>query len=204
MFFSIVSFSVIIIAIGGLISALQVANYPIGSTIKHWWQEAVEAWSAAPKNGWLSKKTIRNLSYFLGLDLVVVLALTGLIQPWLFNQNMSGFLLILHMTAAPFFAISLALVALYWSYAQRYSGEKNRLIMKIKLCFWSVLFLGVLVILSSALSMFPVAGSSAQQVLISLHKYGALLLVVIILMHIYYLTLLKIKPAKKAKSKSIK
>ena len=120
----------------------------------------------------------------------------------------SGWLLFVHCAAAPVFAVSLTLLTLTWSEACRfkkhdwewakhcggYLGGRqdlpaDRFNAGQEAFFWVVALLGLAVILTGLGRMVPVLDATGQAALYQIHRYGALLLFLGFLVHLYLATL---------------
>ncbi len=154
---------------------------------------------------------IRKLVYLLALLCFLVLVITGFYPVLVLEESIHGYWLILHTIFAPVFVICLAILAVMW--AENYSFNKNDwpLMGKIfggktvndtdikkscqersrgnillqKICFWLIIFLALPVILSIVLSMLPLFGTEGQELLLQLHRYSALLLALVVIVHTY-------------------
>ncbi len=154
----------------------------------------------------------RKLLYLLALLCFVVLLITGFYPVLIRGEQISGYLLMLHATFAPVFAGCLAVLAVMWADNCRFnkddwpwlqrilkretasdkSGtEKHTLIQRI--CFWLIVMLALPVILSAVLSMFPLFGTRGQEFLLDTHRYSALLLALIIIVHTYLIIRTKVQ-----------
>ncbi len=147
---------------------------------------------------------LRGLFYLLTLLLFLVLAVTGFIPVVLFGKHLTGVLLLVHATAAPIFALSLAILSLLWAHRQRFTEENWESVKDLaarrqvepghlydvcwKVCFWLVLFFALPLILSITLGVFPLFGTDGQETLVFLHGISALLLMVTAVIHTYTLT----------------
>jgi hypothetical protein len=146
----------------------------------------------------------RWLSFLIRVSFIA-LAITGFI-PVIFGATVSGFGLILHVIAAAIFAVCLAIMALLLAHPRRFNEkdwqslqhfiEKRNVTKKSrpqfmaladKITFWLILLLALPVILSVALSMYTFFGTDAQEVLLLVHGYTALLLLLIVIMRVYIL-----------------
>jgi cytochrome b subunit of formate dehydrogenase len=151
---------------------------------------------------------LRKLLYLLTLLCFVVLAVTGFYRPLVMDEHLSGYLLMIHATFAPVFAICVAILALMWAHQNRFKtadwpgllrvlrrfikmktadeqddGGQSYLVQKI--AFWLIIFLTLPVILSIVLGMFPIFGTEGQQFLLNLHRYSTLALTLTAIVHIY-------------------
>ncbi|MHC4485197.1 MAG: cytochrome b/b6 domain-containing protein [Planctomycetota bacterium] len=122
-------------------------------------------------------------------------------------STISGYLMMVHATFAPVFAVCLAVLAVMWArrcrldqsdcpplqyILQRVTRLKTagELLCKSsrlgqKVTFWLIIFLALPLILSIILSMFPLFGTHWQELLLSMHRYTALVFVLVVIVHIY-------------------
>jgi hypothetical protein len=128
---------------------------------------------------------IRKLAYLLMLLSVAVLAVTGLGTFFLGKSPMSGWTLMLHASAAPAFAIGLALVSLTWARMGGFS-------------LWLVLASGLVVILSGVVPMTPVFGTNGQHFLFWTHCYSAVVVAASVLLHVVRVVVSKRAPSTEA------
>ncbi|KAA3660158.1 MAG: hypothetical protein DWQ10_07325 [Calditrichaeota bacterium] len=186
MLFSIISLLVCIVAFVWLFTALRATGISASEMIK-WWRHQFKYYrTQARANGWLNKSSLRNLSYFFALDFLLILGITGFIQPWLFIKPMSGLLLMLHLTVAPLFSLALLFFVLFWAHKQRLVKEETSLNLRLKICFWTTLILASSAIIAIGLSMFPLAGTQAQIILLAVHKYVAVALIAAVIVYSFY------------------
>jgi cytochrome b subunit of formate dehydrogenase len=146
---------------------------------------------------------LRKLLYLLALVCFVVLVVTGFYPRLVLGRSIYGYWIMLHTTAAGVFSVCLAVLAVmwadncrfdknYWPWLQRLlrrepvnkaSGERYELAQRI--CFWLIILLALPVILSVVSTMFPFFGTNWQELLLNIHRYGALSLALIIIVHTY-------------------
>jgi cytochrome b subunit of formate dehydrogenase len=150
----------------------------------------------------------RKLVYFIVLACFGVLVVTGFGPSLIVGEHPAGYLLMLHVTAAPIFAVSLAVLTLMWAYRCRFDQNDWRWLLRLlrrevgdkkphpersgfgqKVFFWLLVLFALSVILSITLSMFPLFGTQGQEFLSQLHRYSALLLVITAIAHTYLLLL---------------
>ena len=147
---------------------------------------------------------LRGLFYLLTLALFLILAITGFVPVVFFGGHLTGILLLVHVTAAPVFALSLALLSLLWAHRQRFTAENWETITTLaarkhvapdrlgdlgrKICFWLILFFALPLILSIILGVFPLFGTEGQESLVLLHGISALLLTITAVVHTYTVT----------------
>jgi len=154
---------------------------------------------------------LRKLVFLLALLCFVVLLATGFFPRLVLEKPISGYWLMIHATFSPVFAACMAVLAVmwahncrldknYWPWLQRImqrkttdmsAGEKHELTLKVT--FWIIIFLALPLILSPVLSMFPIFGTHWQELLAQLHRYVALSLALVVIVHIYLLILTQAK-----------
>jgi cytochrome b subunit of formate dehydrogenase len=153
---------------------------------------------------------LRILVYLLALLCFVVLAVTGFYPTLVLGEHISGYLLMIHATFAPVFAICLAVLAVMWASRCRLNYSDwpwfQRLVRRLtlvegageqahcessslgqKITFWLIIFLALPLILSIVLSMFPLFGTHWQELFLSTHRWTALVFALIVIVHTYLL-----------------
>lgn len=151
---------------------------------------------------------LRKLVYLLALLCFVVLAVTGFYPTLVLGEHISGYLVMIHATFAPIFAVCLAVLAVMWAsrcrlsysdwpgfqrFVQRVTlvkGTGNKIPHKStglgqKITFWLIIFLALPLILSIILSMFPLFGTHWQELLLGTHRYTALVFALVVIVHTY-------------------
>jgi len=146
---------------------------------------------------------LRKLVYLVGLFCFLVLALTGFWPVIFGGRHLSGYLLMIHATFAPVFAVCVAVLSVmwadncqfdknYWPWLQRIlqrqavsKSKPGRYEFLRKICFWLILVLMIPLILSIVLSMFPLFGTAGQKFLLAAHGYSALTFAVVVILHTY-------------------
>jgi len=151
---------------------------------------------------------LRILVYLLALLCFVVLAVTGFYPTLVLGEHISGYLLMIHATFAPIFAVCLAVLAVMWAsrcrlsysdwpgfqrFVQRVTLVKNTVNETLynsiglgqKITFWLIIFLALPLILSIILSMFTLFGTYWQELLLCTHRYTALVFASVVIVHTY-------------------
>ena len=158
---------------------------------------------------------LKKLVYLLALLCFLVLAVTGFFQRLVLGRSISGYGLMLHATAAPVFAVCLAVIALLWAHHHRFSEGDcpwlQRILKRIirpktagetlykssellqKISFWLIVLLALPLILSIISSMFPLFGTHWQEVLLNVHRYSALLFALVVIVHTYLMVRTQMK-----------
>ena len=150
------------------------------------------------------------LVYLLALVCFVVLALTGFYPVLILGEHISGYLVMLHATFAPVFAICMAVLAVLWASNCRFTTGDwpwfERIVQRItsvkgadkaaqskssgfgqKITFWLIIFLTLPLALSIVLSMFLLFGTHWQELLLGLHRYTAYIFTVVVIVHTFLL-----------------
>jgi len=151
---------------------------------------------------------VRKLLYLLALLCFVILAVTGFYPALILGQRLSGYLLMIHVTAGGVFGACLALLAVMWADLCRFDKNDLQWLRKLffrseeseasesgprlwqKLTFWIILIAALPLILSVVLSMFPLFGTEVQILFAEIHRYSALCLSMLAVLHIYLLAII--------------
>jgi cytochrome b subunit of formate dehydrogenase len=161
---------------------------------------------------------LKKLIYLLALLCFVILAITGFYQRLILDEPISGYLMMVHATFAPIFAICLAALAVMWAsghrlnrndcpWFQRFlrrvvkqrlfssvveSGCINSLLLE-KITFWLIIFLALPLILSVIMSMFNLFGTHWQELLLATHRWTALVFAIVAIVHTYLVIRIQMK-----------
>jgi hypothetical protein len=162
-----------------------------------------------------SLNVLRRIAFGVSSAFLLVLALTGFVPVLILNQHLSGVLLIVHVTIAPLFALSLSAAALLWAYRlgfdevdwhclvalwTRQSPRQEMLVrFAMKVAFWLLLLISLPLMLTVILGLFPLFGTEGEELLIRWHGYSALLLALVALAEIY-LTIVYLHHSKEGDS----
>ncbi len=146
-------------------------------------------------------KSLRYLFISISVILFIILALTGIIPVVFLGKQMSGLLLIIHVTIAPFFVVALMLTAIFWAHFQQFDHSDFIYVKYLrikkegqnpdinlhnfwpKVYFWLFLTFAVPAILSMIFSMFPYFGTEGQIAMLNIHRYSTLVLLIIVLFY---------------------
>jgi len=143
----------------------------------------------------------RRIVTIVSVGLLLILALTGFLPVVFLGIHLTGVLLVIHVTAAPLFAIALSALALLWAHRLRFDGSDLQIALgslkresqgkdplvrfALKAGFWLILTLSLPLMLTVVLGLFPLFGTGGESMLIRLHGYSALLLLVGALCELY-------------------
>jgi hypothetical protein len=144
---------------------------------------------------------LRRIVYGLSALLFVLLAVTGFAPVLLFGEHLRGALLIIHVTIAPLFALSLSALALLWAHRLRFEEPDWRFVLglgrrkppetallvrlALKVGFWLALCFSLPLMLTIILGLFPLFGTEGEAFLTRMHGYSALLLMFVALIEIH-------------------
>ena len=151
---------------------------------------------------------LRKLVYLVALLCFVVLAVTGFFSLLVLDEHISGYLMMIHASFAPVFAVCLAALAVMWARDYRFTSSDlpsaQRIIERLtlvisreqqapagrpggaqKIAFWLLISLALPLILSIVLSMFPLFGTHHLEFLLALHGYVALVFGIVAIVHTY-------------------
>lgn len=151
---------------------------------------------------------LKKLCYLVAMLCFVVLAITGFWPVLIRGEHISGWLMMIHATFAPIFAICLAILALTWAGGHRFVAEDcpwvQRLLRRVtnlrvadddrpwrcslvvyKLAFWLLMFLALPLILSILISMFHLLGTEWQHLTLALHRWSSLAFVIVAILYTY-------------------
>ena len=151
---------------------------------------------------------LKKLVYLLSLLCFLVLAITGFWPLLVRGEHISGYLMMIHATFAPVFALCLAILAVTWAGAYRFTADDCPWIAKLlrrttrlrvpleekpwsfsvlayKATFWLLMFLALPLILSIVISMFHILGTSWQFFTAAIHRWTALVFAVVAILHTY-------------------
>ncbi|MBN2455795.1 MAG: cytochrome b/b6 domain-containing protein [Sedimentisphaerales bacterium] len=142
---------------------------------------------------------LRKLLYLLALLCFVVLAVTGFVPVLIYGRSIWGYWLMVHATAAGVFALCAAALVVMWAencrlsrllqYKPKCESSGEHYELSLKLCFWIIVILLPALILSSILAMFLIFGTDGQELLLQLHRYCAVSMVSVVIIHTYLLVL---------------
>lgn len=113
----------------------------------------------------------------------LVLTATGVAETFFGNPPMTHWKLMIHISAAPVFALGLAAVALSWAEVCR-QGAGPRLGPVARALFWIVLTCGLVVMLTGVLPMTPFFGTRGERWLYLTHRYAGITMAGMIVLHL--------------------
>ncbi len=152
---------------------------------------------------------LKKVAYLVTAFCFLVLALTGFWPLLVRGQHISGYLMMIHATFAPVFALCLAIMAVTWAGGYRFAADDcawlPRLLRRTtrlrvpaeekpwrcalllqKVTFWLILFLALPLILSIIVSMFHLLGTGWQHATLAIHRWTGLAFVIVAILFTYF------------------
>lgn len=144
---------------------------------------------------------IRVTILYFTFILFVLMLISSFIPTMFTLEHLTGLFLVIHVTIAPLFAISLALLILFYSHRLRLNNHDYKLLVNrknnqinfsvIKLAYWLGAFFAIPLLLSIILILFPILGTDLQDFYITVHRISALLFTILTLILLYYILVIK-------------
>jgi hypothetical protein len=158
----------------------------------------------------------RRMTSVLSALLCLLLCLSGFLPVLILGKHLSGTLLIIHVTAAPLFALCLSALALLWAHRLRFGEEDWRFVLNparrkiaapearirlaLKVGFWLLLLFSLPLIGSIILSLFPLFGTEEEAALTTIHGYSSLLFLLAAIVEVH-LTIIYVRRTKESSFK---
>ena len=146
---------------------------------------------------------LKKLVIILACICFAVLFITGFTPVIVLNIQITGFWMIIHATAAPIFAFCLMALAVMAAdenkFDKNYMPQLTKMLnlgsvtkehaekfeLTSKFLFWGIITLAVPLIASIVLGMLPLFGTDTQKLLLTIHKYTALIISTVIILYGY-------------------
>lgn len=149
-----------------------------------------------------------RLFHALGLFAFLTLAVTGFWSVLVRRAPLDGWLWIVHAAAGGLFAAAMVVMTLLWAMDCRFTGSDwmwarhfggylgsgenlpaGRFNAGQKAFFWSSVLLGLATLSTGLALMVPVLAPAFQEPICQVHRYGSLLFVMSVVVHLYVATL---------------
>jgi cytochrome b subunit of formate dehydrogenase len=151
---------------------------------------------------------LKKVCYLVAAVCFVVLAITGFYPVLVQGKHISGYLMMIHATFAPIFALCVAILAVTWAGSNRFTADDcpwmSRLLRRVtrlqiatddrpwrcslvlyKAAFWLLLFLTLPLVLSIVVSMFHLLGTPWQHSTLAIHRWIGMVFVIVAIIHTY-------------------
>lgn len=125
---------------------------------------------------------VERIVYAVVLLCAAVLALTGIGTFVLTGgKAMTGWILMIHASVAPPFAIFVTLLAVIWADRCQFVQDNDSTFGLVgKLLYWLMVVLALVVILSAVFPMTPIFGTEGQELLDKTHRYSSILITIVL------------------------
>jgi len=173
----------------------------LNSIIRNGMRESDSNSANKKKNSGFHK--FKMLFVHINMALFILMFLTSFLPTSFTGGHLTGLFLIIHITLAPLFSLSLATLILIYSYELKLNytdfvnsrewlknnNKNNRkyFISYIKILFWLLTIISIPLLLSIILSFFPITGIEWQNFYLVVHRISALIFTLAILGLIYFL-----------------
>lgn len=160
---------------------------------------------------------LKKLCYLVAAVSFLILGFTGFYPLLVRGEHISGYLMMIHATFSPVFALCLAILALTWAShfrfvrddcpcVQRFLRRVTRLRPAVpegpcrwasvgrKVAFWAVMALSLPLIVSILLGMYPLFGTPWQELLLALHRWTALVFAIVAVLLTYLTVRIRLAP----------
>lgn len=127
-----------------------------------------------------ARRNVINTLWFISF---IGMAITGFLPLILGNTTLNGWWMILHVSIAPLFSISLAILALYCAKKMGIDFKDISESGLSRIFFWLFLFLFIPNALSILFSMNTWFVSSTQYVFLKVHFYSAIGMLLLVVLH---------------------
>jgi len=146
---------------------------------------------------------IKLLTLYTAFLLFIVMFITSFIPTTFTGEHLSGIFLIIHVTFAPLFAVTLVFLLIFYSYQLKFDHsdyEQLRDLNKvntskyfsiIKITFWSLAIVSIPLLMSIILILYPLLGTETQNLNIIIHRISAILFTLLVQILIYFSALTK-------------
>lgn len=137
---------------------------------------------------------IKRIVYLITLFLFLIMVISAFIPAVLFGDSLNGLFLLVHVSAAPLFSIFLAVLVILFAHSNRFNKSDVDLSNKnkkfnfnqfgyIKITFWLIVLFSIPTMISVILGMFPLFGTEGQLYLLEIHRYSAVIIFFLVILH---------------------
>ena len=206
MFYQIFVIAILIFLFVWFLKATNKQGYTLSSLINAYRFALRESFAKFSKSDKSNKSTfLIKLKVFLFYFIIlqyVTMAFTGFV-PIIIGTHMTGLALIIHVTLASLFSISIALGLLLSAYDNSFTNEEFEHLYKRyftkdklsdsqstsyikKLYFWLTAIFAIPAILSIILALYPIFSLEGSKILIDIHRYSVVFMTISFIIHIFY------------------
>jgi len=194
--FRIVSILIIILSIIWLFFFLKKNKISITHAINSYFSSLKNSFTEIKSKR--NNSSLKNFVYVITVLLFLLMFLSAFLNVLFWGNNLTGLLLLIHVSIAPFFSLFLALTIILFAQENSFNkndfnkvmdqnnNSKNKLNLKgySKIVFWLITFFAIPIMVSIILSMFPLFGTEGQIILLNIHRYSTLIILILFIFHI--------------------
>ena len=141
---------------------------------------------------------LQSLKVFLYLFTLLeffIMMFTGFVTLIFTGGDITGILLLIHVTVAPFIAVTFAVMVVLYAQSNSFNEDdikndqsNNKTVLKnsayLKINFWLISLFSLPAMISIILSMFPIFGTEGQINLLEIHRYSVLIISLLVIFRI--------------------
>ncbi len=141
---------------------------------------------------------LKNFFYLTTIFFFILMMLSAFINVIFIGDDLTGLLLLIHVTVAPLFSIFLAVTIILFAHSNNfnkndfshYTENSNNIRNKpnrngyLKITFWLIVFFSLPIMISIILSMFPIFGTEGEEYLLNIHRYSTLIILLLFIFHV--------------------
>ncbi|MCK5457230.1 MAG: hypothetical protein KAI45_08900 [Melioribacteraceae bacterium] len=142
--------------------------------------------------------SLQSVVYLVTIFAFLIMVITGFISLLFTGGALTGILLMIHVSIAPFISITFAMLVILFAQSNRFNDNditistendgKKKIIYKdsayLKINFWLISIFSLPAMISIILSMFPLFGTEGQINLLEIHRYSVLIISILVIFHI--------------------
>ena len=142
--------------------------------------------------------SLQSVVYLVTILAFLIMVITGFISLLFTGGALTGILLMIHVSIAPFISITFAMLVVLFAQSNRFNDNditisteddgKKKIIYKdsayLKINFWLIGVFSLPAMVSIILSMFPLLGTEGQIYLLEIHRYSVLIISILVIFHI--------------------
>lgn len=157
--------------------------------------------------------TIKNTVLLLTIILFAIMFSSSIIPYGILGDSLTGIFLLIHVTFAPVFSLSLALSFLFYANAHKLiildfqnlklNLKSNKIIFDnslilslIKILFWVICLFSISLLLSIIFTFFPIWGTDGQNLLLSIHAFSGLIITILVILFVTLKVIFKLNTVK--------
>jgi len=143
-------------------------------------------------------RSLRSIIYLVTILAFLVMLITGFLPLLFTGSNLTGILLMIHVSVAPLISITFAMLVILFAHSNRFDGDDiiistedegtKKIVYKssayLKINFWLISIFSLPAMVSIILSMFPLFGTEGQINLLEIHRYSVLIISILVIFHV--------------------